>query len=146
MGKKNPRVRPPSRRPPRGVAGFAGLGVDIVEISRISRLAKRNPRFLKRVFSEEEIRYCRDKKLKWQYDTRQGFDATPKQPDPLVDANGVLYISDNGKHLYAINPDGTLKWEYASPQGFATNAVIGADGTLYIGGNDRKLYALGEGG
>ncbi len=43
------------------------LGIDIVEIKRIARLAKRNARFLARVFSPEEIRYCRDKKKKWQH-------------------------------------------------------------------------------
>lgn len=43
------------------------LGLDIVEIKRIARLAKRNKRFLTRVFSPEEIRYCQDKKKKWQH-------------------------------------------------------------------------------
>lgn len=43
------------------------LGIDIVEIPRISRLARRNKRFLKRVFSEEELVYCQDKKQKWQH-------------------------------------------------------------------------------
>lgn len=84
-----------------------------------------------------------DKQLLWQYDTHARFEDTPLQPDPLVDGAGVLYISDAGRHLYALNLDGSLKWEYASPQGFATNPVIAPDGTLYIGGNDGKLYALG---
>lgn len=44
-----------------------GLGLDIVEISRIRALARRNPRFLARVFSPEEIRYCRGKRLAWQH-------------------------------------------------------------------------------
>jgi len=39
----------------------------VVEIRRISSLARRNPRFLKRVFSEEEIRYCQGKKKRWQH-------------------------------------------------------------------------------
>lgn len=43
------------------------LGIDIVEIKRIAQLAKRNARFLSRVFSPEEIRYCWDKKKKWQH-------------------------------------------------------------------------------
>ena len=43
------------------------LGLDIVEIKRIARLAQRNKRFLSRVFSPAEIRYCRDKKKKWQH-------------------------------------------------------------------------------
>ena len=44
-----------------------GLGLDIVEIRRIQALARRNPRFLKRVFSAEEIAYCSAKRLRWQH-------------------------------------------------------------------------------
>jgi len=43
------------------------LGADIVEIARIRALAKRQPRFLTRVFSADEIAYCRGKKLQWQH-------------------------------------------------------------------------------
>lgn len=41
--------------------------MDLVETKRIAALARRNSRFLKRVFSDEEIRYCRGKKKKWQH-------------------------------------------------------------------------------
>lgn len=44
-----------------------GLGVDIVEIDRLERLARKTPRFLRRVFSPSEIRYCESKRLKWQH-------------------------------------------------------------------------------
>lgn len=44
-----------------------GLGIDIVETRRIARLARLNARFLRRVFSDEEIAYCRGKKGKWQH-------------------------------------------------------------------------------
>jgi holo-[acyl-carrier protein] synthase len=43
------------------------IGLDIVEIERIRKLASRNPRFLTRVFSADEIRYCRSKKRAWQH-------------------------------------------------------------------------------
>ncbi len=43
------------------------LGVDIVEINRVRRLARRTPRFLKRVFTPEEISYCNSKKNPWQH-------------------------------------------------------------------------------
>lgn len=43
------------------------VGVDIVEISRVRALARRNPRFLKRVFSASEIAYCRAKKNPWPH-------------------------------------------------------------------------------
>ena len=43
------------------------VGVDLVEISRVRDLARRNPRFLKRVFSASEIAYCRTKKNPWPH-------------------------------------------------------------------------------
>lgn len=43
------------------------LGADIVEIDRIRGLASRQPRFLSRVFSRDEIAYCRGKKNPWQH-------------------------------------------------------------------------------
>ena len=36
----------------------AGVGVDILEISRMERAATRHPSFLSRVFTEEERAYC----------------------------------------------------------------------------------------
>ena len=42
------------------------IGVDIVEIPRIARLTK-NPRFLQKVFTREEVRYCRARKNSAQH-------------------------------------------------------------------------------
>src|SRR6476469_9583873 len=42
------------------------IGVDIVEIKRISK-AVRNPRFLKRVFAPQEVAYCRSRKNSAQH-------------------------------------------------------------------------------
>ena len=43
------------------------VGVDLVEISRVRDLSRRNPRFLARVFSASEIAYCRAKKNPWPH-------------------------------------------------------------------------------
>ncbi len=43
------------------------LGVDLVEIARVKSLAKRNPKFLTRVFSAHEIAYCKAKKNPWPH-------------------------------------------------------------------------------
>lgn len=43
------------------------VGCDIVEISRVRKLARRNPRFLKRVFTAAEISYCRGKADPWRH-------------------------------------------------------------------------------
>jgi len=39
----------------RGVKVIKGLGVDIIEIKRIIKAIERNPRFLKRVFTDSEL-------------------------------------------------------------------------------------------
>ena len=59
-----------------------------------------------------------------------------------IGSDGCIYVpSDEREHyMYAINPDGTLRWKY--PIGWATTPVIGADGTLYFGSDIGYLYAL----
>src|SRR5580658_9936807 len=42
------------------------IGADIVEIDRIAR-SVRNPRFLKRVFTPQEVAYCRSRKNSAQH-------------------------------------------------------------------------------
>lgn len=51
---------------------------------------------------------------------------------------------ENGK-LYALNPDGTLKWATAIGTG-STAPAIGRDGTIYIGTGGGKVYALNSDG
>lgn len=42
------------------------VGTDVVEVERMEKMIK-NERFLKKVFSSEEIRYCQGKKLAAQH-------------------------------------------------------------------------------
>lgn len=44
--------------------------------------------------------------------------------------------------IYALNPDGTLKWTYATGSDVKSSPAIADDGTIYIGSLDHKLYAL----
>jgi outer membrane protein assembly factor BamB len=74
-------------------------------------------------------------RAKWQFpvgDTIGG--------PPTVGGDGTIYFTSQDENVYALNPDGTLKWNmptrsYGSP-------VIGADGTLYVRGLPG-LMALG---
>ncbi len=64
----NPATLPKASRWSKGRAGRGGgLGLDIVEVSRIKTVARRTPLFLSRVFAPEEIRYCRAKKKPWPH-------------------------------------------------------------------------------
>ena len=37
---------------------LAGIGVDMLEISRMERVMRRRPSFLRRVFTDDERAYC----------------------------------------------------------------------------------------
>ena len=59
---------------------------------------------------------------------------------PAVGDDGTIYIgsarddeTDFVAGLYAINPDGTLKWIHDEGTGVTTPPAIGSDGTIYIG-------------
>ena len=48
--------------------------------------------------------------------------------------------------LYAINPNGTKKWDFETEGPIFSSPAIGDDGTIYFGSNDKKLYALDTSG
>jgi holo-[acyl-carrier protein] synthase len=50
---------------------IAGIGTDIVEVYRIREALERTPRFEERVFTKNEIEYCRSKGVK-QYESFAG--------------------------------------------------------------------------
>ncbi len=55
-------------------------------------------------------------------------------------------MPDRGDHnLYAINPNGTLKWSYTVGD-ISGSLAIAADGTVYVGSWDHKLYAINPNG
>ena len=44
-----------------------GIGIDIVEVSRIEQVAREHEQFLTRVYTDHEITYCTKKKNKYQH-------------------------------------------------------------------------------
>ena len=61
---------------------------------------------------------------------------------PAVDKNGVIYFGSWDNHVYAVNPDGTLKYKFLTGGDVWSSPAIASDGTIYIGGYDKKLHAL----
>ena len=54
-----------------------------------------------------------------------------------------MYIGSQDKKVYALKPDGTLKWVAQTGAAVFSSPAIGADGTVYIGSRDSKIYAFG---
>ncbi len=83
-------------------------------------------------------------RLKWKFET--GY----VDSSPAIGQDGTIYIGSyypGGHHLYAINPDGTLKWQYETGSYiYYSSPAIGEDGTIYVGSyvesGDGYLYAI----
>ena len=67
---------------------------------------------------------------------------------PAIADDGTIYVGCwNYKMLYAINSDGTIKWEFSTGGIiYRSSAAIGSDGTIYVGSDDGKLYAINANG
>jgi outer membrane protein assembly factor BamB len=61
---------------------------------------------------------------------------------PAVAPDGTIYFGTQDKKLYAINPNGSLKWTFTAGDWIDSTPAIGADGTIYFGCWDGNLYAV----
>ena len=61
---------------------------------------------------------------------------------PAIGSDGTVYVGSFDNNLYAVNPDGTEKWNYTTG-GTVRSPAIGSDGTVYVGSFDNNLYAIG---
>lgn len=80
----------------------------------------------------------------WTYSTGNAIYSSP-----AMGPDGSLVFGSADDHVYALHPDGTLKWTYSGAVGgwnFESSPAIASDGTVYIGGNDWRLYSLNSDG
>ena len=81
---------------------------------------------------------------KWEYVLgNTAFDRTP-----AIGADGTVYIGVSDGFVYALNPDGSLKWKqkYVNQTGWGagvkSNILIDAQGTLFFYGRDGFVYGV----
>jgi len=80
--------------------------------------------------------------IKWKFPTS----GTVWGSSPVIDNSGIIYFADEG--LYAVYPNGTLKWKYGSFN-CETTPAINWDGTIYVGtshGSANGIYAINSNG
>jgi outer membrane protein assembly factor BamB len=66
---------------------------------------------------------------------------------PVIDTNGIIYFGCSDRYLYAVYPNGTLKWKYKAGGIFwGSSPAINEDGTIYVGSWDTGLYAINPDG
>jgi outer membrane protein assembly factor BamB len=59
---------------------------------------------------------------------------------PTVGPDGVVYTGGDG--IYAINPDGTLRWHFVTAGHVASAPAVLPDGTVVAGSQDDLIYAI----
>lgn len=97
----------------------------------------------------------------WNYDAVSGTETRRLRSSPAIAPDGTIYFGSKVDvgiqvRIYALKPDGTLKWIFEPTDLKAGSALndydcyssptIGADGTIYIGCENRYLYALNPDG
>ena len=61
---------------------------------------------------------------------------------PAIGEDGTIYIGSKDRCLYAVLPDGTLKWSHETGGEIVSSPALADDGTIYIGSRDGSLYAV----
>jgi outer membrane protein assembly factor BamB len=65
---------------------------------------------------------------------------------PTIGKDGTIYIGANNSNMYAVAPDGSMKWLFEAERelaGIWTTPDLSADGgTLYFGANKGGIYAV----
>ncbi|HHT9138949.1 MAG TPA: outer membrane protein assembly factor BamB family protein, partial [Candidatus Wunengus sp. YC60] len=65
---------------------------------------------------------------------------------PAIGTDSTIYVGSYDSNLYAINPNGTLKWKYKTGDTIESSPAVGTDGVIYVGSNDNKVYAINSDG
>jgi outer membrane protein assembly factor BamB len=81
----------------------------------------------------------------WALDTNGNFlwkftiNAGVSTSSLAVGADGTIFAGSRDHNLYAVNPNGTLRWSYTTGGMMRSSPAIGADGTVYVGSDDMYL-------
>jgi outer membrane protein assembly factor BamB len=89
-------------------------------------------------------------KIKWAFQVPTGQSVILSSP--AIAEDGTIYFTSGDDRLWAVHPDGTMKWGYHMGGNYQPTNVntsspsIGPDGTIYVGSNTTKLFALNPDG
>ncbi len=107
------------------------------------RMLRSIPLFVGLFFSAIAVFAQTDGTKKWAFLTNGSIYGSP-----AIGPDGTVYVGTEGtfasqSRLFAINADGSLKWQFAGPTDWIDSTpALAPDGTLYFGSWDGKLYAV----
>ena len=83
-----------------------------------------------------------DSTLKWRYFVESGG---VQYLNPVIGAEGIIYMATENGYLYALNPEGEKEWSYRVCDFIFGTPAVSSDGTIYLEG-DSTFYAVNSGG
>ncbi len=99
--------------------------------------------------------YAPDGTLKWLYTTNEAFSIDAEiVGSPAIGTDGSLYfsaatppsIARSTAHVYALTPDGALRWKISLPSSFTGAIALDRANTLYTCDNFGTCYAISANG
>jgi len=91
--------------------------------------------------------------VRWVCDIRSDLPILCRSQGPIVGANGMIYLvvaaycEDTWVgELYAINPDGTIRWQLPGLIGAPRTVVTDSDGNIYVQVSGGSIYAISPDG
>ncbi len=75
--------------------------------------------------------------VEWFFQDKSGFSG-----GPVVAADGTVYVASNEGKLYALDPDGAVRWEAALPAPPVGALALGASGDVYVADRRGNLSAI----
>jgi outer membrane protein assembly factor BamB len=61
---------------------------------------------------------------------------------PAVAPDGTIYFASFDGSLWALTPEGKVKWKFKAGLEIKSSPAVAADGTILFGARDRKFYAV----
>jgi outer membrane protein assembly factor BamB len=61
---------------------------------------------------------------------------------PAVAPDGTIYQATFDGTLFAVTPQGAVKWKFKAGREIKSSPAVADDGTIYFGSRDRKFYAV----
>ncbi len=60
---------------------------------------------------------------------------------PVVGTDGTVYLA-GGQHVYALYPDGAMRWEFNSPAKIEGGVALSPNGSVHVADRDGHVFAL----
>jgi len=121
------------------MANIYGVGTDIVDISRIKALLRKNKNFKKKIFSSREIKHCETKSNKIAcYAKRFAAKEAFSKALGVGISKGISF----NEISISNNRDGTPFIELLGKSKVVANNLIKKRNKIYLSLSDEKKYAL----